>query len=82
MAQTQERAAPTILSAESLANLPRDLIDNVRRAIFSGSKKRLDKLISEVAEHGHGALAGGIQGLADRYEYDELNRLLEEKCLL
>ena len=71
--QTPGGVAP--LSAEKFAQLPRELIQEIRKATKRGNKKLLDELIREVPEP---AFAAALQGLADKYEYDALTQLLEE----
>jgi CheY-like chemotaxis protein len=66
-------AAP---NAERLGQLPRELVEQLLTATLSGNKRLLDKLILRAPETESQAL----QGLADRYEYDALTRLLEEAC--
>jgi CheY-like chemotaxis protein len=67
------------LSAERLGQLPRELVEELRNATIKGNKRLLDKVIFKVratdAESEH-----ALQGLADKYEYDALTRLLEEAC--
>lgn len=68
------------LSAERLARLPLELVDELRKATLNGNKKLLDKLILRVPEEGDTESANVLQQLADRYEYDALTRLLEDAC--
>jgi len=68
------------LSAQGLARLPVELIEQLRAATQSGNKKALDKLILQVREIDDAGFARDLQTLADRYEYDALTRLLEEAC--
>jgi hypothetical protein len=63
------------LTAERLAQLPRELIQEIRRATSRGNKKLLDELILRVPEP---ESAAALQRLADKYDYDALTRLLEE----
>jgi CheY-like chemotaxis protein len=63
------------LSAERFAQLPRELIEEFRKATKRGNKKLLDELIRKVPEP---EFAAALQALADRYEYDALSELLEE----
>jgi PAS domain S-box-containing protein len=65
------------LSAERLGQLPRELIQEIRKATSRGNKRLLDELILQVTERD---LAAALQGLADKYEYDILARLMEEAC--
>jgi CheY-like chemotaxis protein len=66
------------LSAATLGQLPVDLIEELRVATSRGNKRGLDKVILKVAETGDAGSAQALQGLADRYDYDALTRLLEE----
>jgi signal transduction histidine kinase/CheY-like chemotaxis protein len=66
------------LSVVTLGQLPRELIEELRSATLSGSKRRLDKLIEEVRGSEAAGSANALQVLADKYEYDTLTRLLEE----
>jgi signal transduction histidine kinase/response regulator RpfG family c-di-GMP phosphodiesterase len=61
----------------SLANLPSDLLEQLRCAVRDGEKARMDKLIAAVANH-DGRSAQALRALADRYEYDTLTSLLAE----
>jgi PAS domain S-box-containing protein len=79
-AEDQPRAGAAALSTESLGQLPRELIEEIRNATLSGNKKLLDKLILKVPETGDAEAARALQELADKYEYDALTRLLEHAC--
>jgi signal transduction histidine kinase/CheY-like chemotaxis protein len=68
------------LSAESLAQLPQDLIGELRVAILRGKKKLMDQLILQVHEAGHAESAHALKKLAENYDYPTLNRLLEAAC--
>ena len=68
------------LSAEKLAQLPQELIEELRNATFSGNKNLMDKLILTVRETGHAEPARALQELADNYAYDALTQALEEAC--
>ncbi len=68
------------LSAETLGQLPPELIEELQNATLSGNKKLLDKLIVKVRETGNAESAHALQRLGDNYEYDALSRLLEEAC--
>ena len=74
-ADGQSQAGVIALTAEKFAQLPRELIEEIRKATTRGNKKLLDELILKVKEP---ELAADLQGLADRYEYDALTELLEE----
>jgi signal transduction histidine kinase/response regulator RpfG family c-di-GMP phosphodiesterase len=61
----------------TLTGLPTHLLQQLHRAVQDGEKDRLDELIAAVANHdSRSGLA--LKELADRYEYDTLNNLLEE----
>ncbi|HTC90128.1 MAG TPA: PAS domain S-box protein [Bryobacteraceae bacterium] len=67
-------------SAWKLEQLPPELIEQLRAATLSGSKRRLDQLIAKVRESGDAGSADALQELADRYQYDALIGLLEGVC--
>jgi hypothetical protein len=67
-------------SAGKLEQLPPELIEQLRAATLSGSKRRLDQLIAKVRESGDAGSADALQELADRYQYDALIGLLEAVC--
>ena len=67
------------LSAERLGQLPLELVDELRKATIRGNKRLLDKVILKVRETDTES-EHALQGLADKYEYDALTRLLEEPC--
>jgi PAS domain S-box-containing protein len=71
--------ASTALSAERLGQLPLELVDELRKATIRGNKRLLDKVILKVRETDTES-EHALQGLADKYEYDALTRLLEEAC--
>jgi CheY-like chemotaxis protein len=79
-AEGQALAGEPELSAERLRQLPLGLIEELREATSSGSKRRLDKLITTVRNCDDTASANGLQKLADKYEYDALTGFLEEAC--
>ena len=64
----------------ALAQLPRELVEELQQATLNGNKKLLDKLILRVPEAGDAESARSLQELADKYQYDALTRLLEEAC--
>ncbi len=64
-------------SAGKLGQIPPQLIEELRAATLSGSKRRLDQLIAKVRESADAGSADALQGLADRYQYDALIGLLE-----
>ena len=61
----------------ALAQLPLELLEELRHATMTGNKRRLDTLILSVPETGAES-ARALKELADKYEYDALERLLEE----
>jgi PAS domain S-box-containing protein len=78
MTDGQPLSGAAALSTESLGNLSRELIGELRDATLSGNKKLLDKLILKVGETENAVSVRALQELADKYEYDVLTRLLEE----
>jgi CheY-like chemotaxis protein len=77
-AEGQPPAAAEALCPEKLRRLPQDLIAELRDAVLDGNKNLLNRLIVKVRETEDTVAAQALQGLADRYEYDVLTRLLEE----
>ncbi len=81
-------AGPEALwTAGRLKQCPPGLIERLREATLSGNKRLLNKLILEVRDLREtpgmpagdlSRLAGAIQSLADRYQYDSLAQLLAE----
>jgi len=71
----QSPAGEAGLNADRLAQLPPELIQEIRQATSRGNKKLLDELILKVKEP---ESAAALQRLADKYDYDALTRLLEE----
>jgi PAS domain S-box-containing protein len=65
----------------ALAQLPLELIEELRNATSIGNKRLLDSLILKVPQAGDPDTALSLQQLADKYQYDDLTRLLEEACL-
>ena len=78
VAERQSGADVAALSAESLRQLPRELVEELRNATVGGNKRLLDNLILKVREAEGEGLANALQELADKYEYDALTRLLED----
>jgi imidazolonepropionase-like amidohydrolase len=62
--------------------LPLPLVEELRDATSMGNKRLMDKLILTVRETHDPASADALQKLADKYDYDELSRLLEAACRL
>jgi CheY-like chemotaxis protein len=82
-AENQEvagRAGVAPSNAATLKQLPRELIEELRKATLTGNKKRLDNLIVKVRATDDEGSALALQTLADGYQYDALTRLLEEAC--
>jgi len=65
------------LTAEALAALPNALIQAMRQAVAAGDMGRLTTLIGDVAKVNL-AVASGLQALASRYDYDQLNEWLQQ----
>jgi CheY-like chemotaxis protein len=76
----QSAEAASGLTPEKLAQLPRELIEEIRDATLSGNKNLLDQLAAQVQSLGDTESARGLQALADQYDYDALTQLLEEVC--
>jgi signal transduction histidine kinase/DNA-binding response OmpR family regulator len=62
---------------QSLARLPRELVDQMREATISGDMDQLAELLERVGEHDP-QLAEVLRDLADRYEYEELLEMFED----
>jgi PAS domain S-box-containing protein len=67
----------TVRGAELLAELPAELILQMRDAVLHGDKDSLDQFIAR-SEELDGSAARWLQEVADRYEYDVLTRWFEE----
>ena len=73
-------AAVTRLSLPArLRELPPELVEGLRAATKSGNKRLLDSLILAVQER-EAESAFVLRRMADQYEYDDLNGILEEAC--
>ena len=68
------------LSADGLAKVPLELVEELRSATLNGNKKLLDDLILKVRAAEDAGSANALQELADNYEYDALTRLLKAAC--
>jgi signal transduction histidine kinase/DNA-binding response OmpR family regulator len=66
------------LNAGKLAQLPRELVQELLEATLNGDKKLLNATILKVSETEDPEYARGLQELADKYEYDALTHLLQE----
>jgi PAS domain S-box-containing protein len=73
-------ATPAALSPEQLAELPLDLIHQLREATLNGDKALLKKLILLVDERGGKQSAQGLRELANAYRYDKIIELLDTAC--
>jgi PAS domain S-box-containing protein len=76
--EAQPSTAAVELNADALRQVPRELIEELRNATLGGNKRRLDKLILQVAGTEGSAVAGALKEAADKYQYDTLTLLLEE----
>jgi CheY-like chemotaxis protein len=79
-AEDKPPAGIAALSA-ALAQLPLELVEELRNATSIGNKRLLDTLILRVPATGNADAARSLQELADKYQYDALTRLLEEASL-
>jgi PAS domain S-box-containing protein len=80
----QDEAKPSVGMAAlgtALSQLPLELVEELRNATSIGNKKLLDQLILRVPAAGDAQAAQSLQELADKYQYDDLTRLLEEASL-
>jgi hypothetical protein len=66
------------VNAEALAQLPGELIANLREVTLNGDTDRLRELLHRVAERDK-ALGKSLLRLVERYDYDALIRLLTRK---
>ena len=67
------------LSGERLMQLSARLTEDLLDAIAGGSKRQMDAIILKVRATHDNLLANALQDLADRYEYDILTRILQER---
>jgi CheY-like chemotaxis protein len=75
-------APASTLGTEALASLkqlPPELIEALRNATADGDKQILNRLIASVNQTKDAEFARDLQNLADRYEYDALTSLLDER---
>jgi PAS domain S-box-containing protein len=77
-APTRSTAQLPEVDAEALAQLPGEMIANLREVTLNGDTGRLRELLHQVAERDE-ALAQSLLRLVDRYDYDALIRLLTRK---
>jgi len=77
-APTRSTAQLPEVSAEALAQLPEEVIANLREVILNGDTDRLRELLHQVAARDE-ALAKSLLRLVDRYDYDALIHLLTRK---
>jgi PAS domain S-box-containing protein len=76
----QDSAPPAAAHTSDLelsCHLPADIVAELRRAVESGEKQYLDRLIEKVGEI-DGKSARLLKQLADNYEYDAMNELFRE----
>lgn len=76
--EVNEDAQSAPLSAEALGNLPLALVEQLSDATLNGQNKRLHALILQVRQTGESETANALQELIEKYDYDTLERLLEE----
>jgi CheY-like chemotaxis protein len=65
-----------VFRSDALDTLPVEWAVNMRQAIFTGDKDRVNALIAQIPQR-DGEFARALQRLADRYEYDALTQLLD-----
>jgi two-component system sensor histidine kinase/response regulator len=70
-------ASSAAVDPERLGRLPQDFINSLRSAVLSGNKNKLDQLLLAVHQSGDTQSAQALQQLADNYDYDGLNRVLQ-----
>jgi PAS domain S-box-containing protein len=66
-----------VVTAEMLSELPRELLASLRQAVAEGDTACLRELIARIKEK-DAAAAVGLQVLADRYDYQQLDALLKK----
>jgi two-component system sensor histidine kinase/response regulator len=79
VAESQVPVPAVALSGERLRQLPEQLTEELLDAVVGGNKRQMDAIILKVRETHDASLAEALQDLADRYEYDILTRILEER---
>jgi PAS domain S-box-containing protein len=79
--QTGDDAAPAALGPEQLAELPLDLIHQLREATLNGDKALLNELILLIGEQGGQQSAQSLRELANAYRYEKIIELLDTACL-
>jgi CheY-like chemotaxis protein len=77
-APTRSTARLPEVNADALAQLPGEMIANLREVTLKGDTDQLRELLHQVAERDK-ALAQSLLRLVDRYDYDALIRLLTRK---
>ncbi len=77
-AESRTATPAAALRGAELRDAPLSLIQAIRGAIQAGNKHLIDSLLVQLAEAGHTAPARALQALADSYEYEVLDRVLEE----
>ena len=81
ISQAEDKPSGMAALGAALAQLPIELVEELRNATSIGNKKLLDKLILRVPATGDARAARSLHELADKYQYDDLTRLLEEASL-
>jgi CheY-like chemotaxis protein len=71
----------TALTAEQLAEVPLNLLGQLRNATLNGDKPLLNSLILQIDDKGENQSKLFLQQLADAYRYADLIALLEKACL-
>jgi hypothetical protein len=66
-----------LLIPQSVAALPRELVDRMRDATISGDMDEMVGLLEQVGEH-DSQLAEALRDFADRYKYDALLEMFED----
>jgi len=74
-AEQASGASTSALSSAALAALPREIRLSLRQAVEDGDTAQLAQLLAEVAKTAPDT-ARGLQDLAERFEYDQLNAWL------
>lgn len=64
------------ITTEILASLSSELTDGLRKAVQDGDIALLRQLIDQIGQH-DATIASGLRTLADRYDYQQLERILQ-----
>ena len=78
--KTMSYLKPAFLAPETLAALPKALVQAMQQAVAEGDIARLKELISQV-EKVDSKLARWLQALAKRYDYKKLSQWLEKEAI-